>query len=190
MKISFVLWRRRALVEGDLAESVAVFFERDVLRIAGDGGVVGAEEDGHEADVGSVMGGWGGGEEGVESGEGGGGVVAAEAAIDDVETAGVVIGKAGEEGVVAGLGDGVSEEEELGVELSGVGGGGPWLGKSGWGGCHIGKLFVNRWGGVEQLQDPALKVVFYATSFGLRCKPFCLLCGLSSHSDHGWPIVA
>ena len=125
-----------ALVKGDLAESVAVFFEGDVLGVGGEGGVVGAEEDGHEADLGDMVmvmvGGGRGGEEGVQRGEGGGGVVAAEAAVEDVEAAGVVVGEAGEEGVVAGLGDGITEQEKLGVELCRGGGGSVRMGECGW----------------------------------------------------------
>ena len=52
-----------AFVKGDLAETVAVFLYRDMLWVSGDGGVVGAEEDGHEPDVRDMMAGRDGREE-------------------------------------------------------------------------------------------------------------------------------
>ncbi len=113
---------------GHLLERGAVEGEGDVLGLSREGGVVRAEEDGHEADVGCMVRRRLGGKEELEGGEGGGGVVAAEAPVDDVESTGVVVGEAGEDGGVAGLREGVSEEDQLWVCLRG-GGSCPWLGQ-------------------------------------------------------------
>ena len=57
-------------MKGDLPERLSIFFDGDVLRVTGECGVVSAEEDGHEADVGEVLGGRGGREEAGEGRDG------------------------------------------------------------------------------------------------------------------------
>jgi len=110
-----------------------------VLRVARKAGVVGAEEDGHQAYLPLR---W---EEAWQDVQAHGRGVAAKAAVDDIGFADVGPAEGGKEGWFATLGDRVAKEEDDGVGLVG-GAGGRGRGRCGqvWDLRYSG---VRRWGG-------------------------------------------
>lgn len=102
---------------GDLAESVLVLFEGDVLGVSGDTGVVSAEEDSHQADVRDAVRGRAGRKETLQAAESGWSIIAAKATVEDVEAPRVVVRQVRDEDTGGALSDTVAEENELRIHL-------------------------------------------------------------------------